>query len=96
MTKDVRDAAIMLSAMCGPDAKDSTCSDLPVPDFEAALTGDIRGKKIGIPREYRLDGMPDEIEKLWQSGTEMLRDAGAEIVDISLPHTKYPPPPCLL
>ncbi len=89
MTKDVRDAAIMLSAMCGPDAKDSTCSDLPVPDFEAALTGDIRGKKIGIPREYRLDGMPDEIEKLWKHGIEMLRDAGAEIVDISLPHTKY-------
>jgi len=89
MTKDVRDAAIMLSAMCGPDAKDSTCSDLPVPDFEAALTGDIRGKKIGIPREYRLDGMPDEIETLWQQGTEMLRDAGAELVDISLPHTKY-------
>ncbi len=89
MTKDVRDAAIMLSAMCGPDDKDSTCSDLPVPDFEAALTGDIRGKKIGIPREYRLDGMPDEIEALWARGTEMLRDAGAEIVDISLPHTKY-------
>ena len=61
----------------------------PVPDFEAALTGDIRGKRIGIPREYRMDGMPDEIEALWQSGAEMLRDAGAEIVDISLPHTKY-------
>ncbi len=89
MTKNVRDAAIMLSAMCGPDDKDSTCSDLPVPDFEAMLTGDIRGKKIGIPREYRLDGMPDEIEALWQKGAEMLRDAGAEIVDISLPHTRY-------
>ncbi len=89
MTRDVRDAAIMLGAMCGPDDKDSTCADLPVPDFEAALTGDIRGKKIGIPREYRLDGMPEEIEKLWQKGAEMLRDAGAEIVDISLPHTKY-------
>ncbi len=89
MTRDVRDAAIMLAAMCGPDDKDSTCADLPVPDFEAALTGDIRGKKIGIPREYRLDGMPEEIENLWQQGAEMLRDAGAEIVDISLPHTKY-------
>jgi len=89
MTKDVRDAAIMLTAMCGHDAKDSTSADLPVPDFEAALTGDIRGKKIGIPREYRMDGMPDEIEKLWVDGTAMLKDAGAEIVDISLPHTKY-------
>ncbi|GGH48865.1 glutamyl-tRNA(Gln) amidotransferase subunit A [Frigidibacter albus] len=89
MTKTVRDAAIMLGAMAGPDAKDSTCSDLPVPDFEAALTGDIRGKKIGIPREYRMDGMPAEIEKLWSDGAAMLKDAGAEIVDISLPHTKY-------
>ena len=60
-----------------------------MPDFEAALTGDIRGKKIGIPREYRMDGMPEEIEKLWQDGIAMMKDAGAEIVDISLPHTKY-------
>ena len=60
-----------------------------MPDFEAALTGDIRGKKIGIPREYRMDGMSDEIEALWQSGIAMMADAGAEIVDISLPHTKY-------
>jgi len=89
MTKDVRDAAIMLRAMAGHDMKDSTSADLPVPDFEAALTGDIRGKKIGIPREYRMDGMPDEIEALWSRGQEMLRDAGAEIVDITLPHTKY-------
>ncbi|MCA0274163.1 MAG: Asp-tRNA(Asn)/Glu-tRNA(Gln) amidotransferase subunit GatA [Proteobacteria bacterium] len=89
MTKDVRDAAIMLQAMCGHDPKDSTSADLAVPDFEAALTGDIRGKKIGIPREYRMDGMPDEIEALWKQGTAMLKDAGAEIVDISLPHTKY-------
>ena len=89
MTKDVRDAAIMLQAMCGHDPKDSTSADLPVPDFEAALTGDIRGKKIGIPREYRMDGMPEEIEKLWADGTAMMKDAGAEIVDISLPHTKY-------
>ncbi len=89
MTKTVRDAAIMLQAMSGHDPKDSTSADLPVPDFEAALTGDIRGKKIGIPREYRMDGMPDEIEALWKRGAEMMRDAGAEIVDISLPHTKY-------
>jgi aspartyl-tRNA(Asn)/glutamyl-tRNA(Gln) amidotransferase subunit A len=89
MTKTVRDAAIMLQAMSGHDPKDSTSADLPVPDFEAALTGDIRGRKIGIPREYRMDGMPDEIEALWKRGTDMLRDAGATIVDISLPHTKY-------
>ncbi len=89
MTKDVRDAAIMLQAMCSHDPKDSTSADIPVPDFEAALTGDIRGKKIGIPKEYRMDGMPEEIETLWHQGAEMLRDAGAEIVDISLPHTKY-------
>ncbi|MFT4149379.1 MAG: Asp-tRNA(Asn)/Glu-tRNA(Gln) amidotransferase subunit GatA [Paracoccaceae bacterium] len=89
MTKTVRDAAIMLGAMAGHDEKDSTSADIPVPAFEAALTGDIRGKKIGIPREYRMDGMPAEIEKLWADGTAMLRDAGAQIVDISLPHTKY-------
>ncbi|MFN3662895.1 Asp-tRNA(Asn)/Glu-tRNA(Gln) amidotransferase subunit GatA [Yoonia sp.] len=89
MTKDVRDAAIMLQAMCGHDPKDSTSADLAVPDFEAALTGDIKGKTIGIPREYRLDGMPAEIAKLWDDGTAMLKDAGAKIVDISLPHTKY-------
>ena len=89
MTKSVRDAAIMLGAMASVDEKDSTSADIPVPDFEAALTGDIRGKKIGIPREYRMDGMPAEIDALWQKGAEMLRDAGAEIVDISLPHTKY-------
>ena len=89
MTKSVRDAAIFLRAMAGHDAKDSTSADLAVPDFEAALTGDIRGKKIGIPREYRMAGMPAEIEKLWSDGAAMLRDAGAEVVDISLPHTKY-------
>jgi len=89
MTKSVRDAAIFLGAMAGHDAKDSTSADLAVPDFEAALTGDIRGKRIGIPREYRMDGMPTEIEKLWAEGTAMLKDAGAEIVDISLPHTRY-------
>ncbi len=89
MTQDVRDAAILLRAMSGHDPKDSTSADIPVPDFEAMLTGDIRGKTIGIPREYRMDGMPDEIETLWADGTAMLRDAGAKIVDISLPHTKY-------
>ncbi len=89
MTKSVRDAAIMLGAMAGHDPKDSTSVDIPVPDFEAALTGDVRGKKIGIPREYRMDGMPAEIEELWTQGQDMMRDAGADIVDISLPHTKY-------
>ncbi|WP_424929532.1 Asp-tRNA(Asn)/Glu-tRNA(Gln) amidotransferase subunit GatA [Amaricoccus tamworthensis] len=89
MTKSVRDGAIMLGAMSGHDPKDSTSANIPVPDFEAALTGDIRGKRIGIPKEYRIDGMPADIEALWQKGADMLRDAGAEIVDISLPHTKY-------
>ncbi|WP_424990631.1 Asp-tRNA(Asn)/Glu-tRNA(Gln) amidotransferase subunit GatA [Fluviibacterium sp. S390] len=89
MTKTVQDAAIMLNAMAGHDPLDSTSADLAVPDFEAAITGDIRGQKIGIPREYHMDGMPAEIEKLWADGRDMLRDAGAEIVDISLPHTKY-------
>ncbi|MBA85686.1 MAG: Asp-tRNA(Asn)/Glu-tRNA(Gln) amidotransferase GatCAB subunit A [Rhodobacteraceae bacterium] len=89
MTKTVRDAAIMLEAMSGHDPKDSTSADLAVPNFEAMLTGDIRGKKIGIPKEYRLDGTPDEIVKLWDDGTAMLKDAGAQIVEISLPHTKY-------
>ncbi|MBM3612211.1 MAG: Asp-tRNA(Asn)/Glu-tRNA(Gln) amidotransferase subunit GatA [Alphaproteobacteria bacterium] len=89
MTKTVRDAAIFLQAIAGEDARDATSAALPVPDFEAALTGDIRGRRIGIPREYRMEGMPAEIERLWSEGAAMLRDAGAEIVDISLPHTKY-------
>ena len=89
MTKDVRDAAIMLEAMCGHDPKDSTSVEMAVPNFEAMLTGDIKGKKIGLPKEYRMDGMASEIETLWANGADMLRDAGAEIVDISLPHTKY-------
>ena len=89
MTKTVRDAAIMLEAMSGHDPKDSTSADLAVPNFEAMLSGDIRGKKIDIPREYRMDGMPDEIEALWQQGQDMLKSAGAEIIDISLPHTQY-------
>jgi aspartyl-tRNA(Asn)/glutamyl-tRNA(Gln) amidotransferase subunit A len=89
ITRNVQDAALMLGAMAGHDPKDSTSANLAVPDFEAALTGDIRGMKIGIPKEYRMDGMPEEIDALWKRGAEMLKDAGAEIVDISLPHTKY-------
>ncbi len=89
MARTVRDAAIMLYAMSGHDPKDSTSADLPVPDFEAMLTGDVRGTVIGVPREYRMEGMPAEIEALWARGREMLRDAGAEIRDISLPHTRY-------
>ena len=89
MAKSVRDCAIMLGAMSGHDPKDSTSADLAVPDFEAMLTGDIKGQTIGIPKEYRMDGMPQEIETLWAEGRTMLEDAGAKIVDISLPHTKY-------
>jgi aspartyl-tRNA(Asn)/glutamyl-tRNA(Gln) amidotransferase subunit A len=89
MTRTVRDTAIMLGAMAGHDPRDSTSADLPVPDFEAMLTGDIRGKRIGLPAEYRMDGMPAEIERLWAQGADWLRAAGAEIVEISLPHTKY-------
>lgn len=89
MTKSVRDCAIMLGAMAGHDPKDSTSADRAVPDFEAMLTGDIKGQTIGIPKEYRMDGMPEEIEALWAEGRAMLEDAGATIVDISLPHTKY-------
>ena len=89
MTKSVRDAAIMLEAMSGHDPKDSTSADIPVPDFEGMLTGDVRGKTVGIPKEYRMDGMPEAIDELWASGRGMLEDAGAALVDISLPHTKY-------
>ena len=89
LTRTVRDAAIMLRAMSGHDPKDSTSAPVPVPDFEAALTGDIRGLRIGIPKEYRVDGMPAEIEELWHQGVEWLRAAGAEPVEISLPMTKY-------
>jgi aspartyl-tRNA(Asn)/glutamyl-tRNA(Gln) amidotransferase subunit A len=89
MAKSVRDCAIMLQSMAGHDPMDSTSADIPVPDFEAMLTGDIKGKTIGIPKEYRMDGMPEEIETLWAEGRAMLEDAGAKIVDISLPHTKY-------
>jgi aspartyl-tRNA(Asn)/glutamyl-tRNA(Gln) amidotransferase subunit A len=89
MTRTVQDSAILLGAMAGYDAKDSTSVNTPVPDYEAALTGDIRGLRIGIPKEYRVDGMPAEIDALWQQGIEWLKAAGAETVEISLPHTKY-------
>lgn len=89
MARDVRDCAIMLEAMAGFDPKDSTSLDLPVPEWEAGLVADLKGKTVGIPREYRMDGMDDEVEKSWRQGVEWLKDAGAEVVDISLPHTKY-------
>jgi aspartyl-tRNA(Asn)/glutamyl-tRNA(Gln) amidotransferase subunit A len=89
MARTVRDAAIMLGAMAGHDPMDSTSAPHAVPDFEAALTGDVRGKRIGIPKEYRVDGMPAEIDALWSDGAERLKAAGAEIVEISLPHTKH-------
>ncbi|MBP2239346.1 aspartyl-tRNA(Asn)/glutamyl-tRNA(Gln) amidotransferase subunit A [Sinorhizobium kostiense] len=89
IARDVRDAAILLGSMASVDPKDTTSVDLPVPDYEASIGQSIKGMKIGIPKEYRVDGMPEEIEALWQQGVAWLRDAGAEIVDISLPHTKY-------
>ena len=89
MTRTVRDAAIMLQHMVGYDPNDSTSAPVGVPDFEAALTSDIRGLKIGIPNEYRMDGTPKEIIDLWQQGVDWLRSAGAEIREVSLPHTKY-------
>ena len=89
IARDVRDAAIMLKSMASVDPKDTTSVDRPVPDYEAALGRSIKGMKVGIPKEYRVDGMPEEIEALWQKGIAWLKDAGAEIVDISLPHTKY-------
>ncbi|MDH6229467.1 aspartyl-tRNA(Asn)/glutamyl-tRNA(Gln) amidotransferase subunit A [Mesorhizobium soli] len=89
ISRDVRDAAIMLKSMASVDSKDTTSVDLPVPDYEAAIGRSVKGMKIGIPKEYRVDGMPADIEALWQNGIAWLKDAGAEIVDISLPHTKY-------
>ncbi len=89
MARDVRDCAIMLEAMAGFDAKDATSLDLPVPHWEGALSGDLRGKRIGIPREYRVDNMPAEIDALWERGIAWVKDAGAEVVEVSLPHTKY-------
>lgn len=89
IARDVRDAAILLKSMASTDAKDTTSVDLPVPDYEKAIGGSVKGMKIGIPREYRIDGMSEEILALWQQGIAWLKEAGAEIVDISLPHTKY-------
>ncbi|MFM8613877.1 MAG: amidase family protein, partial [Alphaproteobacteria bacterium] len=87
--RGVEDCAILLRSMAGHDPKDSTSANQPVPDFAAACGRSVKGLRIGVPREYRLDGMPAEIEKLWRQGLDWLRDAGAEIVDISLRHTKY-------
>jgi aspartyl-tRNA(Asn)/glutamyl-tRNA(Gln) amidotransferase subunit A len=89
MARDVRDCAAMLEVMAGFDAKDATSLDLPVPAWEASLSADLKGRKVGIPREYRMDGLSDEIDASWRQGIAWLEDAGAEIVDISLPHTKY-------
>ena len=89
IAQDVRDSAIMLKSMAGHDPKDSTSVDSPVPDYEAALGQSVKGLKIGVPKEYRIDGMPDEIERLWADGIAWMKDAGCEIVDISLPLTKY-------
>ena len=89
MARTVRDCAILLEAMSGFDAKDSTSLDLPVPKYEAGLSSDLKGKRVGIPTEYRIDGVPAEIDALWDKGVEWLRDAGAEPVKISLPHTQY-------
>ncbi|MEO5937475.1 MAG: Asp-tRNA(Asn)/Glu-tRNA(Gln) amidotransferase subunit GatA [Sphingomonas sp.] len=89
MARDVRDCAIMLEAMAGFDAKDSTSLQLDVPKWEAGLNASLAGKRIGIPKEYRVDNMPEEIEALWQQGISWAKDAGAEVVEVSLPHTKY-------
>ena len=89
MARSVRDAAVLLTSMAGHDPKDSTSAPIAVPDFEAAVARDVRGLRIGIPKEYRVDGMPAEIEALWQRGMAWLKEAGAEPVEISLPHTKY-------
>jgi aspartyl-tRNA(Asn)/glutamyl-tRNA(Gln) amidotransferase subunit A len=89
MARDVRDCTIMLEAMASFDPKDSTSLNLPVPTWEANLSSDVRGKRIGIPKEYRIDGVPPEIDRVWEQGIQLMRDAGAEIVEVSLPHTKY-------
>ena len=87
--RTVRDCAILLRSMAGPDPKDTTCADVAVPDYEKAVGASVKGLRIGIPKEYRMPGMAAEIEKLWQQGARWLKDAGAELVDISLPMTKY-------
>ncbi len=90
--RTVRDCAILLGSMSGSDARDTTCADLPVPDFEAAVSRGVKGLTIGIPREYRVDGMPAEIQRLWDQGAAWLKEAGATIREISLPHTSTLPP----
>jgi aspartyl-tRNA(Asn)/glutamyl-tRNA(Gln) amidotransferase subunit A len=87
--RTVKDAAILLRSMAGHDPKDTTSVDRPVQDYEAAIGKSVKGMRIGIPKEYRLDGMPAEIEKLWSDGAAWLKAAGAELVDVTLPHTKY-------
>ncbi len=89
IAKDVRDCAIMLKNMAGYDAKDATSAKVDVPDFEKFLSGDIKGMRIGIPKEYRVDGLNEEVASYWDKAAEMLKDKGAEIVEVSLPHTKY-------
>lgn len=89
MAKTVRDCAILLEAMAGFDPKDSTSLELPVPQWEAGLSSDLKGKRVGIPKEYRIEGVPGDIDALWERGIEWLKDAGATPVEISLPHTKY-------
>ena len=87
--RTVEDCAILLGSMAGHDPRDSTSADVPVPDFAAACARGVRGLRVGVPREYRAEGMPEEIEALWRQGIDWLREAGAEVVDVSLPHTKY-------
>ena len=89
IARTVRDSAILMRSMAGHDPKDTTSVDRAVPDYEAAIGKSVKGMKIGIPKEYRLDGMPAEIEKLWSEGANWLKSAGAELVEVSLPHTKY-------
>ena len=89
MARDVRDCAIMLEAMAGFDPKDATSLDLPVPEWEGGLNADLRGKKVGVPREYRVDGLDADVAASWDRGIEWLKDAGAEVVEVSLPHTRY-------
>jgi len=89
MARDVRDCAIMLEAMAGFDPKDSTSLDMPVPQWEAGLSSNLKGKKVGIPREYRVDGLDADVARVWDDGIAWLKDAGAEIVEVSLPHSKY-------
>jgi aspartyl-tRNA(Asn)/glutamyl-tRNA(Gln) amidotransferase subunit A len=89
MTKTVKDAAIILKTMASVDPRDSTSMDLPVPDYEKLLEGGIKGLRVGIPKEYRIDGAPAEIDALWTKGADWLKAQGAEIVEVSLPHTKY-------